>query len=231
MAYNEKNNIEETFDLSLKIKEKFKEKVGIYFLDDGSTDGTMEILEKKFSNSETLILNKINKGIDYNEKDIFPKLKGEYVLGLPCDNRFTFVDIDHFLVHILKNLTFNIFVLSPERDNRKILRRLASKLVALATNIVLNKKIKFYNLALVCLKREYFKIYPSKPQKFASTIFYRSIVNLSIDKTDFFYMNLQKEEDFRIKDLKNLLHRAPSICKALFYYPRHIKNNLTKAFK
>ncbi|TAL62347.1 MAG: glycosyltransferase family 2 protein [Bacteroidetes bacterium] len=140
-AYNEKVMIEKVIESVEKQKVPGWEKE-IIIVDDGSTDGTEEVL-KKFAKKYTIILQKVNQGKGAALQEGFKQATGELIIIQDADFEYTPRDYEQLLypfentrVHVVYGSRFLGSHLST-----MFLYALGNKFVTFLTNILYNSNI------------------------------------------------------------------------------------------
>ncbi len=82
-TYNYKNYIEEAINSVLN---QSMEDWELIIIDDGSTDGTIDLLEKYDSNPKILIIQQVNKGLNKTNNIALRLSRGEYIMRLDADD-------------------------------------------------------------------------------------------------------------------------------------------------
>jgi len=201
------------------LKVNFGDFIKITIIDDGSTDGSTKFLrESQVAEGEIVYLNK-NKGITYIEKNLYSESKCLQVIGLPADLRFQKNQIVGFIKYLIESEPNNIHVATSEEDGRGIIRTSASKMVNILVLIFGLFRFKSFNMSLVSLSPEYFKLIPFCNFTWASTIFYRSVIHSEWDKVKFYNIGKSQEAGSNVEISLGLVKRIPSIVIPLITFP------------
>ena len=146
-VYNEKKTIETIIEKISKIKNIKKQ---LIIVDDGSTDGTTEILKKKklYHKKYTIIFSKKNKGKGHAIRQARKYIKGEYTIIQDADLEYSPKDY-HKILKILflkKNkVVYGSRVLNTNRYKNNnftsIIRVFANHILTILSNIINNQNL------------------------------------------------------------------------------------------
>ncbi len=151
-TYNDEKTIEKLIKESENVLSKFTNNYEIVIIDDGSVDGTYEILEKiKNDNYRIRIFrHNINKGFGQTIKEVFTFPKTEWILFLPGDGQVSPYEL-YKLLPFIENADFILGVRKNRQDG--ILRKLCSLCYNIFISILANKCVYDVN-SIALFKRE-----------------------------------------------------------------------------
>lgn len=100
--WNEEENLETVVSKAISVAQKIADKWEIIMVDDGSSDKTLEIMQKLSAKDQRLVIvsHKINRGYGAALKSGFENAKYKYVVFNDGDGQFDFSEIDKFLPKI-----------------------------------------------------------------------------------------------------------------------------------
>ena len=153
-VFNEKDNVQklhrEIFDVLKKLNRPFE----IIFINDGSSDGTDEVLQKL--TPLTVITFRKNFGQTAALDAGFKHAKGEYVVAMDGDGQNDPADIPNLVAHLESN---NLDVVSGWRKNRQDVfsKRFFSRCAAILRRILINDGIHDSGCTLKIYKKECFE--------------------------------------------------------------------------
>ena len=145
-VYNEKKTIQKIIDKVLKIKNLKKQ---IIIVDDGSTDGTTEVLKTiPKQKIYKIIYSKKNKGKGYAIRLAQPHVQGEFVIIQDADLEYNPNDIKK-IIKIFKNksnmVVYGSRVLNTNRYKNNnfisIIRVFANHMLTIISNIINNQNL------------------------------------------------------------------------------------------
>lgn len=160
--YNEINTIEKILDKIFKIDFISKE---IILVDDGSTDGTKNLIQKKLSKKVTkVIYHEGNLGKGSAIKSAQKYINGDYVIIQDADLEYNPNDYYNLLKPII-NRSFNVVygsrVLGKNRYKLKnftsIFRIFANHMLTIISNLINNQNLTDAHTCYKVFKREIFK--------------------------------------------------------------------------
>lgn len=100
--WNEEENLETVVSKAIPVAQKIADKWEIIMVDDGSSDKTLEIMQKLSAKDQRLVIvsHKINRGYGAALKSGFENAKYKYVVFNDGDGQFDFSEIDKFIPKI-----------------------------------------------------------------------------------------------------------------------------------
>ncbi len=162
-VYNEEGNL-------LKLIEELKEPLSVYdyeviFVDDGSSDGSLEILKSNRSKNKRLKI--LQFGANYGQHAAHAAglrvAKGEIIVLIDSDLQNDPADIPRFVSEIEDNGMAAVFGWRVNRENNFILRQLPSKIFNWVRNRNLSRPLHDYGCALNAFRREFVDELIDKP--------------------------------------------------------------------
>jgi glycosyltransferase involved in cell wall biosynthesis len=155
-VYNEEKNLKKSFlELRKSLKYSKIKKYEIIFIDDKSTDKSLQILLKIKEKNKKIIKNEKNLGLGASLKKGYSASSGDYITWFPSDNEHPSREIDKLFKIISTDNKIDIVI--PYVSNvkeRTYFRRVLSTLYILIINILFFKKISYYN-GLVIYKKKF----------------------------------------------------------------------------
>ena len=148
-ALNEENLIQATY-LEVKKSLDNKHQHEIIFIDDGSTDRTLQIMEgiKSTDQSIKIIKNSVNQGLGSSYFSGVRNATADYVVMVPADNSFQASSLQKLFDHV-----GNADILIPYHTNaaaaRNIIRNIISKIFTSLINFSTSQSIPYYNGTVV----------------------------------------------------------------------------------
>lgn len=154
-CYNEEKLVKKTISEVLKAIKFCKiKKYEIIFIDDGSKDGSLEIVRKSFKKSKKIRIykNEKNFGIGYNFFRGVSKSKGKYLILIPSDNSHPASEISKILKFI--NSEYDIVTTYYSNNNqRSFFRNLFTLIYTPFLNFLYGTNFPYFNgLTLYKLK-------------------------------------------------------------------------------
>tara|TARA_B100000963_G_scaffold157915_1_gene137383 strand:+ start:4814 stop:5716 length:903 start_codon:yes stop_codon:yes gene_type:complete len=155
--FNEEKNIEKLFD-EIKTSIKSVKEYEVIFIDDGSSDNSLEILRKlKKKNFQIEIISfRDNLGQTAATLKGFEKSKGEYIIPLDGDLQNDPADIDKILRKLKREKLDILFGIRKNRKDhffRKILSSIANKLI----KFLFKGSVSDLGCSMRCYKKEVIK--------------------------------------------------------------------------
>lgn len=155
--FNEQDNINILFnEISKNIPKKVKYE--IVFVDDGSTDNSLKIIEKLNLDNSNISFYKLNK--NYGQSTALHcgivNSKGKYVITIDGDLQNDPSDIMSFYNEIKDSKYDCIFGWRKKRNENSFLRVLLSKIANLIIKKILNNHINDLGCTFKCFRREIF---------------------------------------------------------------------------
>lgn len=140
-TYNEKNTILKTINRLKKLEIK-KE---IIIVDDGSSDGTREILKKLNQTNKlvTVLFNKLNMGKGTSIRKAIPLVSGDYTIIQDADSEYDPRDILKLLALVSKEKALVVYGsrFTGERKNMFFWHIFGNKLLTTITNLLYGTKL------------------------------------------------------------------------------------------
>ena len=171
-VYNEKKTIQKIIDKVLKIKNLKKQ---IIIVDDGSTDGTTEVL-KKIQKQKIckIIYSKKNKGKGYAIRLAQPHVQGEFVIIQDADLEYNPNDIKK-IIKVFKNknnmVVYGSRVLNTNRYKKNnfisIIRVFANHMLTIVSNIINNQNLTDAHTCYKAFNSKIFKKIKLKENSFS----------------------------------------------------------------
>ena len=154
-VYNEKDSINQLYnEIVSSLNNKDYE---IIFIDDGSTDGSSEIVQELIQNNEKINLIQFyrNYGKSAALSEGFKHSNGDYVVTMDADLQDDPTEIDNLIIKLEEGFD----VVSGWKKNRKdpLSKRLPSKLFNFITRIFTSVKIHDFNCGLKIYKKSVIK--------------------------------------------------------------------------
>lgn len=140
-AYNEEKSIKDVVDLSFKVLPALTNDYEVVVVDDASSDGTYQVLEKlqkKYSNLK-VIRNKKNLGTGGSLKILYKTAKKNLSFFIPADNQIRATELPKFLKKIEKYDLVNGW---GKKGVYPFYRRFLSKLYNLVLKVLLETGMK-----------------------------------------------------------------------------------------
>ena len=182
ICFNELGTIQKVFDDTLKMLSNFGCEFEIILVDDASTDGSKEIIQKiaeQHPNQVKVVCHELNKGIGASIRDVYFNAKNENLVFVPGDGQFDvselipykeFDDKNYICFYRQENQSYSLFrnILSYfNKVFNKLLLGLELKDVnwvkAYKTSIVQNLDLKIHSSAIeseICAKLNILKLEP-----------------------------------------------------------------------
>ena len=171
-VYNEKKTIQKIIDKVLKIKNLKKQ---IIIVDDGSTDGTTEVLKKiQKKKIYKIIYSKKNKGKGYAIRLAQPHVQGEFVIIQDADLEYNPNDIKK-IIKVFKNknnmVVYGSRVLNTNRYKKNnfisIIRVFANHMLTIVSNIINNQNLTDAHTCYKAFNSKIFKKIKLKENSFS----------------------------------------------------------------
>ena len=171
-VYNEKKTIQKIIDKVLKIKNLKKQ---IIIVDDGSTDGTTEVLKKiQKQKIYKIIYSKKNKGKGYAIRLAQPHVQGEFVIIQDADLEYNPNDIKK-IIKVFKNknnmVVYGSRVLNTNRYKKNnfisIIRVFANHMLTIVSNIINNQNLTDAHTCYKAFNSKIFKKIKLKENSFS----------------------------------------------------------------
>jgi glycosyltransferase involved in cell wall biosynthesis len=171
-VYNEKKTIQKIIDKVLKIKNLKKQ---IIIVDDGSTDGTTEVLKKiQKKKIYKIIYSKKNKGKGHAIRLAQPHVQGEFVIIQDADLEYNPNDIKK-IIKVFKNknnmVVYGSRVLNTNRYKKNnfisIIRVFANHMLTIVSNIINNQNLTDAHTCYKAFNSKIFKKIKLKENSFS----------------------------------------------------------------
>jgi len=151
-AYNERENIENvvTYWESIFTREDIRGEIVIG--DDGSTDGTKDILrelQNKFANL-TVVDHPVNRGYGYALSSAIARSRGDYVLTIDSDGQFDAGEYQLLLAEMEKG--YDVVTGYRRRKRDRLLRVIADRVLNLIIRVLFRLPLRDTNCALKLFK-------------------------------------------------------------------------------
>lgn len=149
-AYQEEDNIEKAIDNALDVLRKAKIEYELIVIDDGSTDKTGLIVNRKAKENKKIrvVHHKENKGFGYSIKEGINLAKGKYITGFPGDND-TSAKLLIDLINRRKEADVILaYTVNPQR--RTFFRRIISVSFTKFMNLIFGLNLRYYNGYFIC---------------------------------------------------------------------------------
>lgn len=124
-AYNEEKTVKSVVEEAHEVAKKISENFEILVLNDGSTDGTLEILQQINSPNLIVLKHDINKGIGASLKTLYETAQNEYIFMNAADKDIDMNVLEKFYLE-LKNHDADIVIGNRIYKNYSVLRKFIS---------------------------------------------------------------------------------------------------------
>lgn len=154
-VYNEAEVIEESIDIFTRILREITEDFEIIVVNDGSNDGTGEILKRMsiFNNKLIVIDNRTNFGSGYSLWNGFKEAKKELIISNFADRPFDLNELPNIL-HIFDNEKPDfIVVIRKDRSANTLFRKITSILNYILIRLLFRVKVKDFQFAQIYRKK------------------------------------------------------------------------------
>lgn len=150
-AYNEVDNIEETIAHAVSYIEKTFRDYEVIVVNDGSVDGTPEIVEKLAASNPKIVLVNHPKNLGYGSalRSGFDRSSLDYIFLMDSDGQFDISDIDRFIPYLE---SYDMVVGYREKRADPFIRSLNTRLYHLFIRLLFGLKLRDIDCA--------FKIFP-----------------------------------------------------------------------
>jgi len=150
-VYNEKSVVIKTIDDIKNILQDFESKYELIVVNDGSSDGTGEVLEKR--NDFTLISRKENRGYGYSLKEGIKNANGEKILIIDADGSYPIESIPT-LIKESESYEMVIGERTGEKVSISIFNKTAKLILRILIFLLTSKWIKDINSGLRIFNKE-----------------------------------------------------------------------------
>ncbi len=144
-AYNEQDNIKDAIKSVLKAVNSVKAEYEIIVVDDGSTDGTLAIVEDEVKKNTRIrfIHHSQNLGVGKCFSDGVLRAHKNYVTVFPGDNDMS----SDSLIELFKLMDSAELIIAypPNQKHRSLERRFLSLCFTKLMNLIFRQKLKYYN--------------------------------------------------------------------------------------
>lgn len=148
-AFNEKDTIENVAQEATKALKDLKIDYEIVLIDDGSTDGTFEIIDKLARNKKVRVIHhKQNKGFTGAMRTAFGSAKKHLVFLAPADGQFDFDQLESFVESIRG---YDVAIAYRVKNEESFLRKFNSKIFHFLCRTLFN--INFREISTVSMWR------------------------------------------------------------------------------
>ena len=171
-VYNEQEAIKETLETAHAVFSKMGQEFEILVINDGSTDGTMDVLSGMHLPHVTTIRHKINRGYGASMKTGLRHARGDLIAIIDADGTYPIRDFPH-LLSAMQASHADMVVGARTKKGAQIpwVRRPAKAIVAVLANTLTGMKIPDNNSGMRIFRREmaleFMHLYP---QGFSFTI-------------------------------------------------------------
>jgi len=144
-ACNERENIKEFYTLCMAATKKIEKIIEIVFVDDGSDDGTgnvMNEIQKMDPDHITIITHLKNEGVTKSLKNGFNIARGQFIIWLPTDLES---NPEEDLPKMYKKYTDGALVVAGRRENRGDGKLIASAVYNFVSRTLFSLKLKDMN--------------------------------------------------------------------------------------
>lgn len=144
-AFNEENNIQGSIDASVYAAEKNFDDYEIIVVNDGSTDGTLSIVEKNMEKNKKIrvVSHSTSRGFGASFKTGLKHSRKKYTVMVHGDDVFEKEDLSHFLSNAGKADVILGYIANPESRDR--LRRVLSRTYTHLMNILFQMHLRYFN--------------------------------------------------------------------------------------
>ena len=168
-VYNEEKTIHSILKKVSELKNKDID-LEVIVIDDGSTDGTLNILKSNTNLYDKLIENGSNRGKGYSVKEGIKNSNGNYIIFQDADLEYDPEDFHKFFKIINR---FNPDLIIGSRLNysdytrsHNILNKFGNKLITLVFNLIYNTTFTDIYSCYACYKRNLFNVESLKSEGF-----------------------------------------------------------------
>ena len=213
-CYNEEKLVKKTFTEVLKsIKICKIKKYEIIFIDDGSSDKSLEIVKKNFKKIKNIRIyfNKKNLGIGHVFFKGIQLSKGNYLIQIPSDNSHKAREISKLLNFYNSNYDI-VTTFYKDVVGRNYLRKLFTKLYTPFLNFIYGLNLPYYN-GLTLYKNKLIKNLKIRNRNFSYQIeiFVKLFYTTKIKKKIISTVALDRKKGSKAFTMKNSIRVASSI--------------------
>lgn len=152
-AYNEEKTIKTVVEKAIQSASKIFSRYEILLVDDGSTDNTLDEINKlknKFRNKIRIIHHGKNKGFSGALISCYKNAKGDLIFLGPADGQFDYSELDLFVKKISQCDIVAAYRISNEEN---LYRKINSLLFHLLSRILFNIKLKEFSTCMLYSKK------------------------------------------------------------------------------
>lgn len=220
-VYNEETSVRGTFDALSRVRHQIDAPVEIVFVDDGSDDGTGELLDKLAGENVRVIRHRQNRGYGAALKTGVRAASGEYVGITDADGTYPNERFPEFLA-VAREGDFDMVVGARTGANAKVplVRRPAKWLLRWLANFLVGRRIPDLNSGMRIMKKDaverFTRILPDG-FSFTTTITLAMLTNgYPVEFIPIDYA--AREGKSKIRPIRDTLNFIQLICRTTLYF-------------